>query len=135
MEKSAIQWMVTPLQKYADFSGRARRAEYWWYTLFSTLVSIALTVVDTTVLGSGGAAGGIGVLSGLWSLALLIPSLAVSVRRLHDKDKSGWWLLIGLVPIVGAIVLLVWFCTRGTEGPNQFGPDPLGGEHLAQVFS
>lgn len=102
---------------YVGFSGRAARSEYWYWTLFVTLVSIALSVLDV-VLGTG-------IISPLWSLAVLLPGLAVSFRRLHDIDRSAWWLLIILVPIVGLIVLLVFACQKGTDGDNRFGADPL----------
>lgn len=101
-------------QKYATFSGRAMRSEYWWYALFVLIVAIVLALVDRFVLGAS-------VLGAIWSLATLIPSLAVAVRRLHDLDKSGWWLLLGFIPLIGALVLLYWFCQPGTPGPNQFG--------------
>jgi len=111
----------TCLNKYADFSGRARRSEYWWFALANFLGGIALSIVDG-VLGTG-------FLSPIWSLALLLPSLAVGARRLHDLDKSGWWLLLAFIPVIGVIILIVWFATQGTRGPNRFGPDPLAGEH------
>jgi len=105
-------------QKYATFTGRAIRSEYWWYTLFIVIVAIVLALVDNLVLGAS-------VLGGIWSLATLIPSIAVGVRRLHDLDKSGWWLLIALIPIIGGLVLLYWFCQPGTPGANQFGPPAI----------
>ncbi|HIH2746495.1 DUF805 domain-containing protein [Burkholderia aenigmatica] len=113
------------LNKYATFEGRARRAEYWYFVLLSFILSIAAQVIGV----AGRHAGLItllllGVLS-LVSLALIIPGIAVSVRRLHDTGRSGWFLLIALIPIVGSILLLVWTCSRGTEGPNHFGADPI----------
>ena len=108
------------LNNYANFSGRAQRSQYWWFALFSFIVSAILSVIDTAIFGAD-----IGVLAALWSLAVLIPSLAVGVRRLHDIDRSGWWLLIGLVPLIGFLVLIYWFIQRGTDGPNQYGNDPL----------
>jgi uncharacterized membrane protein YhaH (DUF805 family) len=127
MEKTATQWMVEPIRKYATFGGRARRAEYWWFFVFNLIVSIVLAIVDMVVFGSEWlkSYGGIGPLGAIFSLALLVPGLAVSVRRLHDRDKSGWFLLIGLIPLVGGIILLVWFVQRGTVGDNRFGPDPV----------
>lgn len=110
-------------QKYVVFSGRARRPEYWYWVLFTVLLTILLTIVDTivglTVFGVS-----VGVLSSVASLALLLPSLAVLARRLHDTDRSAWWILLELVPLVGAIILLVWVCLRGTAGPNRFGTEP-----------
>lgn len=122
--------------KYVTFSGRAARSEYWWFVLFSVIASIVIMIVENALglgqgvvtSGDGGfsAAYSGGVLSIIWSLGNLLPSLAVGVRRLHDTDRSGWWLLIGLIPLIGAIVLIVFFCSRGTAGPNRFGGDPLG---------
>jgi uncharacterized membrane protein YhaH (DUF805 family) len=111
--------------QYAGFAGRARRSEYWWFALFLALVSIVTSVLDN-VLGTdfeGSATSG-GVISLIANLALLLPSLAVGVRRLHDTDRSGWWLLIALIPLVGFIVLLVFFVQDGTPAPNRFGPSP-----------
>ena len=119
--------MVTPLQKYASFEGRARRKEYWWFYLLAFGVVLVGAIIDNIIFGPEALAesGGLGAISGLALLALLLPSLAVSVRRLHDHDKSGWFLLLGLIPIV-SLILLYWYVTRGTAGPNRFGPDPLG---------
>jgi len=96
----------TCFSKYATFNGRASRSEYWWFVLFTFLVSLATGMVSQTM-------------SGLFSLAVLLPSLAVGVRRLHDIDKSGWFLLLGLIPIVGWIILIVWAAQEGKE-PNRF---------------
>lgn len=127
--------------KYATFAGRAQRSEFWWFVLFVWVTSIVLTIVDSTMFGTvvrtpGGfsASTNTPYLSGLFSLAILLPNLAVSVRRLHDTDRSGWWLLIGLIPLVGFIVLLVFFTSKGTEGDNRFGPDPLGGRSYEEGF-
>lgn len=117
--------------KYVVFSGRARRAEYWWYTLFLIIVSILLGVLDGMFFGMTMET--TGPLGALFTLATLIPSIAVSVRRLHDTDRSGWWLLIALLPFIGWIVLLVFFVTKGTPGQNRFGPDPLGGSPDDQI--
>lgn len=129
-------------RKYVTFGGRASRSEYWWWVLFIILSSIVVGIVESALgLGSGTVTeleGGLsasyagGPLSIIWSLVNLLPGIAVGVRRLHDTDRSGWWLLIGLVPLIGAIVLLVFFCTKGTAGPNRFGHDPLGSP--ANVF-
>jgi uncharacterized membrane protein YhaH (DUF805 family) len=110
---------------YVNFSGRASRSELWFWVLFIIIVNIVAGVIDGVVFGTGTMGGKIGVISTLVGLALLIPSLAVEVRRLHDTDRSGWWLLLGLIPLIGAIILIVWFCTRGTPGPNRFGPPPM----------
>ncbi|MDG4773409.1 DUF805 domain-containing protein [Solwaraspora sp. WMMD792] len=111
------------LTQYVGFSGRARRSEYWWFALFSLLVSIVTSILDTA-LGTNFEDSTNGVIGLLVSLALLLPSLAVAVRRLHDTDRSGWWILIGLIPIIGWIVLLVFYVQNGTAGSNRFGPDP-----------
>jgi len=96
----------TCFKKYATFDGRASRSEYWWFFLFTFLVSMATGIVSET-------------LSGLFSLAVLLPSLAVGARRLHDTDRSGWFLLLWIIPIVGWIVLLIWFIQEGKE-PNRY---------------
>jgi uncharacterized membrane protein YhaH (DUF805 family) len=129
MEKSATQWMVEPIRKYASFSGRARRAEYWWFQLFFTLLFTVLTIVDMMVFGFDPESGDppTNLFVGLAALALVIPSIAVGVRRLHDRDKSGWWLLWGLLPLIGGLILLYQYVQRGTVGDNRFGPDPLAG--------
>ncbi|WP_310498117.1 DUF805 domain-containing protein [Sandarakinorhabdus sp.] len=172
MERSATFWMMEPLRKYATFSGRARRAEYWWFYLFYILVTVVTNIVDGIT--------GVPVLSALAALGLIIPFLAVAARRLHDTNRSGWWMLaptVAAIPyifgmitmvagglgaaaganagfgVLGAggaltvisglamlglgILLLVWFCTRGTDGPNRFGADPLGAgdDTLASDFA
>jgi uncharacterized membrane protein YhaH (DUF805 family) len=111
-------------RNYVNFSGRAARSEFWFWVLFSILVSIAAGIIDFAVFGIRD---GVSPISSLTSLALFLPGLAVSVRRLHDTDRSGWWVLLFLIPLIGAIVLLIWYCSRGTPGPNRFGPDPLPG--------
>lgn len=121
-----MNWYLKVLKQYFDFSGRARRKEYWMYTLFNLLALIAASIVDS-VLGLTGEAG-IGPIYGLYAIAVLIPGLAVSVRRLHDIDRSGWWLLIAFIPLIGAIVLIVWACSEGTRGDNRFGADPKADE-------
>ncbi len=119
-------------QKYATFEGRARRAEYWWFFLFNILLSVGVSVVGGVLAALAGQSGGaiISMLAGfillVVSLGLLIPGIAVSARRLHDRGWSAWWLLGFLVPILN-LVLIVNFFMRGTVGPNKFGPDPLGG--------
>jgi uncharacterized membrane protein YhaH (DUF805 family) len=105
--------------KYATFAGRAPRSEFWYWTLFSVLVAIASGIIDRELVDSD-----YGLVQPLTSLALFLPSLAVGVRRLHDIDRSGWWILIAFT-IVGLIVLWAWDCIKGTNGSNRFGPDPL----------
>ena len=118
-----MHWYFEVLKKYAVFGGRARRKEYWFFTLFNVIAAFVLAIVDAAV-GSADAESGFGLLSGLYTLAVLIPGIAVSVRRLHDTDHSGWWLLIAFVPLVGAIMLLVWMVRDGNLGHNRFGPNP-----------
>jgi uncharacterized membrane protein YhaH (DUF805 family) len=118
-----MNWYLEVLRKYAVFSGRARRREYWFFALFNFIISLVLVALDF-LFGTIDPQAGAGLLSGLYALAVLIPSLAVSVRRLHDTGRSGWWLLIALVPLIGAIVLLVFFVTDSEAGANQYGPNP-----------
>ena len=118
-----MNWYLEVLKKYAVFSGRARRKEYWFFALFNVIIIIALTFVDVSA-GSYDIDSGFGLLSGLYSLAVLLPGIAVAVRRLHDIDRTGWWLLIAFVPLIGAIVLLVFMVLDSTPGENQYGPNP-----------
>jgi len=118
-----MNWYVQVLKKYADFSGRARRREYWLFLLFNILISVVLTVIDF-MIGTYSNTLGIGALGCIYFLAVLIPSIAVAVRRLHDTDRSGWWCLLFLIPIIGHIVLLIFMIIDGTPGPNRFGPSP-----------
>ena len=126
--RSVFEWMILPLKRYAEFSGRSRRKEYWWYSLLIAVVSVVLqfTVGATVDPGNPFAFPALfgGWPSFLLFLVTIIPSLAVSVRRLHDINRSGWWNLIILIPLIGAIVLLVWFVLKGERGPNRFDPDP-----------
>lgn len=120
-----MNWFLVALKKYATFSGRAQRAEYWYYTLFYILIYIGLTIIDS-VTGTFDAESGVGLLGSLMGLALLLPTLAVTVRRLHDTGRSGWWLLIGLIPLVGLIVMLVFTVQDSKPGDNEYGPNPKG---------
>ena len=165
-----MEWMLLPLKRYADFSGRSRRKEYWMFALFLFLIYMALMVLMIAVGagaflamagGSGAGAGALGAgsiavfgLFGVFVLAIIIPSIAVAVRRLHDTDRSGWWVLAPLAPNVLAavfgdgviatvmslaalglsIALLVFYCLPGTVGPNRFGSDPKGSD-LGDVFA
>jgi uncharacterized membrane protein YhaH (DUF805 family) len=113
-------WYIEVLKKYAVFSGRARRKEYWFFVLFNILISIGLSFIDQAT-GTVNTETGYGLLSGIYSLAVLIPSLAVLVRRLHDTDRSGWWVLIGLIPLIGWIVLLVFAVQDSQPGQNEYG--------------
>lgn len=111
-------------KNYANFQGRSSLGAYWWWFLVSILAGLVLGVIDGMVFGT---AGTIGPLSGIWLLATLLPSLAVGVRRLHDANRSGFWLFLALIPLVGAIVLIVFLAGAGTQGDNKFGPDVEAG--------
>ena len=127
-----MSWYLEALKKYAVFSGRARRMEYWYFVLFNLIVAIVLALIDT-LLGTTTGVSSFGILSGLYSLAVLIPTLAVLVRRLHDIDRTGWWIFINLIPLIGTIVLLVFELTPGTPGSNSYGPDPKQATGEARV--
>jgi len=121
-----MEWMLMPLKRYADFQGRSRRKEYWMFQLGIVLVYVAFAVLSAIL---GAVAGETGTMIAsipllLLLLGILVPALAVTVRRFHDQDKSGWMALLGLIPFVGGIIVLVFMCLEGTKGPNQFGPDP-----------
>jgi uncharacterized membrane protein YhaH (DUF805 family) len=111
-----MQWYLKVLTNYVGFTGRARRSEYWWFVLINALILLVLTVVGRAMNST--------ILYTLYSLAVFLPGLAVSVRRLHDTDKSGWWLLINFIPFIGWIVYLVFMFTDSTPGANQYGPSP-----------
>jgi uncharacterized membrane protein YhaH (DUF805 family) len=143
-----MDYMLMPLRRYADFQGRSRRKEYWMFALGIFIVYIGLAII-AGILGAfsmntaNGAAPGMStggwVAIGLFSifvLAIFIPSLAVQVRRFHDQDKSGWFVLLSFIPYIGGIVVLVFMCLEGTQGPNRFGPDPkTTPQTLTDVFS
>ena len=118
-----MNWYFHVLKKYAEFSGRARRKEYWYFFLFNSIIHFMLAVIDV-ITGTFNAEVNIGLLSGLYSLAVFIPSLAVSVRRLHDTNRSGWWLLISLIPVIGIIGLFIFMVQDSTPGENRYGPNP-----------
>ncbi len=120
-----MHWYIDVLKKYAVFEGRARRKEYWLFFLFSVVIVTILTVIDE-FMGLKFELGGedLGFLSTLYYLGIAIPYLAVIVRRLHDTNRSGWWILISLIPLIGGIILLVFTIIGGTKGDNRFGPDP-----------
>ncbi len=117
-----MHWYIDVLRKYTVFEGRARRKEYWIFALISALILIFLSLIDE--MTGWKVWDDEGVLSLVYSIAVFVPTLAVVVRRLHDTDRSGWWVLIALIPLVGAIVLLVFLILKGNEGDNRFGPDP-----------
>jgi uncharacterized membrane protein YhaH (DUF805 family) len=111
-------WKRVILERYAQFTGRAGRAEFWWYFLANIIVYIVLNILIAI-------SSIFWVLYVIYALAVLIPGIAVGIRRLHDTDKSGWWLLISLIPLVGIIVLIVFWATEGTPGPNRYGAPDL----------
>ena len=132
-----MKWYIAVLKKYLVFSGRASRSEYWYFVLFNIIVSAILTAIDiaigsgtaeTTMSADAGASMSVnmGILSGIYSLAVFLPTLAVSIRRLHDTDHSGWWIFINLIPLIGWIIYLVFLVKDSTEGDNRFGPSPKG---------
>ena len=114
-------------QNYVNFTGRAARSEFWYWVLFNLIVGIVTGVID--YIAFPGAA--VSPLNSLANLALLLPNLAVAARRLHDTDRSGWFLLLAFIPLIGIIILIVWWCQRGTTGPNRFGLDPLADRAIA----
>lgn len=114
---SFIEAVKSGFSNYVNFADRACRSEYWYWTLFVILGSIVTMIIDAVI--------GIRLTDAIFGLAIILPGIAVSVRRLHDLDRTGWWVLLAFIPLIGAIVLIVWFCTKGTEGPNRFGPDRL----------
>ena len=118
-----MNWYLEVLKKYATFNGRARRKEYWYFFLFNTIISIVLGVIDS-VTGILTFEIGLGLLSCIYSLIILVPYIPVTVRRLHDTGRSSWWLLIGLIPLIGGIVLLVFMVQNSKPGENQFGVNP-----------
>ena len=120
-----MSWYLEAFKKYAVFGGRSRRKEYWYFMLFNFVVLIVLGGIDALLetLNSGG---GVGLLIAIYALASIIPFLAVSVRRLHDIDRSGWWYFITLIPLIGAIVMLVFTLLDSTPGDNRYGPNPKG---------
>ncbi len=114
-----MEWYLKVLKHYADFNGRARRTEFWMFVLFNIIISFVLSFIDELI-------GTYYVLSGLYGLFVFIPGLAVSVRRLHDTGRSGWWIFISLIPLIGAIWLIVLWAQDSQPGENKYGPNPKG---------
>jgi uncharacterized membrane protein YhaH (DUF805 family) len=110
-------------RKYATFTGRARRAEYWWYTLFNVLIYLALIVIGLLIGGTTEGTTILGVLVGVYILAVFLPTLAVTCRRLHDSGLSGWWQLLGIIPL-GGIAVFIMTLLDSNPGTNKYGPDP-----------
>ncbi|MDO9431102.1 MAG: DUF805 domain-containing protein [Phenylobacterium sp.] len=133
-----MELMFQPIRKYADFSGRARRKEFWLFALLVLLIEIVFMALLSAVGGQdllmgypasanvpmNGAVMAVALAHFAVMLALLVPSLAVTFRRLHDTNRKGWWILISFIPLIGALVLFVFYLLDGTPGPNRFGPDP-----------
>lgn len=115
--------VISCFTKYVTFTGRAPRSEYWFWILFTIAASFVLGLVDGAMMGAAVSKGGL--LGTLFSLATLLPGISVGVRRMHDTDRSGWWLFINLIPLIGWVLFIIWAATKGTSGPNRFGPDPL----------
>ncbi|WP_099075530.1 DUF805 domain-containing protein [Proteus alimentorum] len=125
-----MNWYLEVIKNnYANFSGRARRKEYWMFTLVNTIIitvlyAILISSVDMNT-GEMSSLGSIaGIIIGIYSLAIIIPSIAVTIRRFHDQDKSGWMFLLAFIPAVGGLIVFVFMCLEGTKGDNRFGPDP-----------
>ena len=121
-----MSWYIAALKKYAVFQGRAQRKEYWFFILFYLIFMVVAFIVDA-VLGTEYYVDefeSIGLFATLYSLAMIVPSLAVTVRRLHDVGRSGWWILISLIPLIGGIVIFVFMVLDSQEGENRFGPNP-----------
>ncbi len=112
-----MEWYLKVLKNYVVFNGRARRTEYWMFFLFNAIITIILSILQSIADIDN-------VLTGIYGLLTILPSLAVGARRLHDSGKSGWWLLIGLIPFIGTIILIIFFCMDSEEGDNRFGANP-----------
>ncbi|MCT4664115.1 MAG: DUF805 domain-containing protein [Flavobacteriales bacterium] len=122
-----MEWYLKVVKdNYANFQGRARRKEYWMFILFNFLISVGLSIIEN-ILGLASSTG-TGMISSLYSIAVLVPSIAVAIRRLHDTGKSGWNLLWFLLPVIGWIILIVYYVKEGDQGSNEYGADPKGNE-------
>lgn len=120
-----MSWFIVALKKYADFSGRSQRAEYWYYALFYLLIFSILTIIDI-IMGTYNDEYKMGLFGGIFVLATFTPTIAVSARRLHDIGRTAWWLLIGIVPMIGYIVLVIFALQDSQSGTNSYGPNPKG---------
>ena len=118
-----MNWYLKVLRQATDFNGRARRQEYWIFFLFNILFSIAAAILDN-ILGLAFPQTGYGPVYVIYALTMLVPGIAVFIRRMHDLGKSGWWFFIAFVPLIGGIWLLILVCTEGNKGPNEYGEDP-----------
>ncbi len=119
-----MTWWIQCWRKYAVFQGRAPRREYWWYVLFTVLAQLVCAMLDT-YLGTRHPTARFGLVGAIYALLALLPTVAVTVRRLHDTGRSAWYLLIGLIPLLGAVVLLVFMAQRSESGTNAYGEQPL----------
>jgi len=117
-----MNWYLDAWKNYINFQGRARRKAYWMFILFNLIALVILGLIESAIGLSG--QNGYGILTGLYTLAMILPLIALAVRRLHDTGRSGWWILIGLVPLVGPIVLIVFYVTDSQPGSNEYGPNP-----------
>ena len=139
-----MEWMLMPYKRYFDFSGRSRRKEYWMFVLLMVLVYMVLgglmfaTGMSVNPMTGEPEMGGAGMLFGgllgIFVLGSIIPAIAVQVRRFHDQDKSGWFVLISFIPYIGGLIVLVFMCLEGTKGPNRFGADPKD-PNSSEVFA
>jgi uncharacterized membrane protein YhaH (DUF805 family) len=120
------QAIKSGFSNYVNFKARATRSEFWFWNLFTTLAGIGAAMVDVAIWTTTDSS--VALVGDAWSLAVFLPTIAVAVRRLHDTDRSGWWLFLFFVPLIGGIVLIVWFCFKGTPRYNWFGPNPLPAE-------
>lgn len=130
-----MEWYLRVWQRYAEFSGRSRRMEYWMFTLVHSIIMLVICaavvgfgIAKQPILGSASY-----LLLGAYGLAVIIPCFSVTVRRLHDTDKTGWWILISFVPVFGGIALLVMLALDGSQGSNQYGADPKGAPQPAAI--
>ena len=131
----SFQEAVTSVfNNYANFNGRARRSEYWYFVLFTMCVNVILSAIGRFFAGSDAMTMVITAITGIFSLAIIVPQIAVAVRRLHDIGKSGWLYLLMLIPLVGQILLIVWFCTDSQPGDNQYGPNPKENYYNNSVY-
>lgn len=122
------QAVLSAFKNYTTFTGRAARSEFWYWVLFWILAAWVLNILDIAIFGAATIArNGLYPLYSIFTIIAFLPSLAVTVRRLHDVDRSGWWIFILLIPIAGFLVLLYWYCSKGTPGMNRFGPEPARG--------
>ncbi len=122
-----MDWYIKVLKNYINFKDRARRKEYWFFVLFNLIAGIVLGLIDN-MTGTLSPETGYGLLSGIYSLLVFLPGLGVTVRRLHDTGRTGWWILIGLIPLIGALVLLYFLVSDSEQETNQYGPNPKGFE-------